>query len=263
MMNKKIMKAKNGKLPHCVEGWIPNAISGTLGMLGGLSQYWDPKNQNIKNPDTYVDPYDREAINDLQRLRQNVYPVLPSIYDQYNKAMSSIYRSGGLSGGQKMLAGLSAMSQTQKNTANASFAAQQQNNAYAAAAAQAKMTARAAAAQNMQQANQFDLDYYSKAHAARQQGMQMGMQNFLAQLQNYYANEFKRKQFNKTYGLYAAQNKLSEDELKLKREQFEKFMENVGLPEETKHYLGATSIGTGDDWASKFLPVDPLQTPSL
>jgi len=57
-------------------------------------------------------------------------------------------------------------------------------------------------------ASQFAEDMTAKAHAARQQGMQTGISNMLAQLQNYYANEFKHNQFNETLGLYRDQHEL-------------------------------------------------------
>ena len=214
MKNKKLIKACNGKLPKFDEGWVPNLITSGLGMLGGLSQYMDARNQRVKKPNTYVaNPYEQSALNDLAGLRVNTYSIMPEIYNQYAKATGAINSSGGLSGGQRTLARLSALNQTQQNTAKLLQAAQEQNNAYRANYAQAALNAGQADRQAMQQASQFDLDYYSKAHAARQQGMQMGMQNFLAQLQNYYANEFKRRQFNKMYGLYAESNQIEREKL--------------------------------------------------
>jgi hypothetical protein len=62
-------------------------------------------------------------------------------------------------------------------------------------------------------ANQHDLDYYSKAHAARQQGMQMGIYNMLNNLQQYYANDFKRRQFNDTMKLYRDDQQITRDEI--------------------------------------------------
>jgi len=52
------------------------------------------------------------------------------------------------------------------------------------------------------QANQWDLDMYAKAHAARNRGIQTGIANMLSQIQQYQANEFKRRQFNDTMSLY-------------------------------------------------------------
>jgi hypothetical protein len=60
-------------------------------------------------------------------------------------------------------------------------------------------------------ANRWDLDYYSKAHAARNKGIQTGIANMLAQAQQYQANEFKRNQFNRTMSLYEADQKQRKD----------------------------------------------------
>jgi hypothetical protein len=55
-------------------------------------------------------------------------------------------------------------------------------------------------------ANQYRDEAYARAHAARQQQMQMAVQNGLGQIQQYYANEFKRNQFNRMMELYWAEH---------------------------------------------------------
>jgi uncharacterized protein YbgA (DUF1722 family) len=57
----------------------------------------------------------------------------------------------------------------------------------------------------MQAANQYRADMTAKAHAAKQQGIQAGLSNLLAQIQGYYSNDFKRRQFNETMDLYRQQ----------------------------------------------------------
>lgn len=127
--------------------------------------------------------------------------------------MAAIDRSGGLSGGQRALARMAAMNNTQLNTAKMLAAVQDQNNAYRAQAAQAALNAGSQTAQRRMAAKQFDLDYYSKAHAAQQQGKQMGMYNALNALQQYYANDFKRRQFNDTMNLYKQQLDLDKQQV--------------------------------------------------
>lgn len=211
MMNNKY---KCGKLPKCAEGWLPNVLNSGLGFIGGLSQYLDAAGQQIKRPNTYAsNPYEVRALNDLYSLRTNPYPIIPQLYDQYAKTMSAIDRSGGLSGGQRTLARLAAMNNTQGNTAKLLLASQEQDNAYRAQAANAALNAGAQRAQRRMSANQYDLEYYSKAHAAQQQGKQMGIYNMIDQLQQYYANDFKRRQFNDTMNLYRQQ--LDNDKLQL------------------------------------------------
>lgn len=79
--------------------------------------------------------------------------------------------------------------------------------------AQAAINAGQASRQARMAANQWDLDYYSKAHAARSKGIQTGIANTLAQVQSYISNDFTRRQFNKSIGLYEADQKLRQDEL--------------------------------------------------
>lgn len=212
--NMKIFKAKCGKLPGFYEGWVPNAITSGLGFIGGLSQYLEASRQEPKRPNTYAsNKYESRALNDLYSLQVNPYPIIPELYNQYAKTMAAIDRSGGLSGGQRALARMSAMNNTQLNTAKLLAGVQEQNNAYRAQAANTSLNAGNADAQRRMQSNQWDLDYYSKAHAARQQGMQMGIYNMMNQLQQYYANDFKRRQFNDIMGLYKQQLTLDEQRL--------------------------------------------------
>lgn len=242
-----------GKLPKHSAGWVPNAVSGGLGMLAGISQYIDGMNQRVKQPNTYVaNPYEREAINDLQGLRLNTYPILPNIYDAQNRTLSSINRSGGLSKGQRFLGSLSAMNNTQQNISNLLSSAQQQNNAYISNAASTKLNAGATAAQLMQQANQHDLDYYSKAHAARESYKQMGMRNFLQSLQQYYANEFDRRRFGETMSLYRDKQRIEQEQLDAMKEYLRNI--NGGGTESTSSPIQSNS-GVGrnfSDWYESF-----------
>lgn len=64
-------------------------------------------------------------------------------------------------------------------------------------------------AQRAQSANQYDLDYYSKAHAAREQAMQTGLFNMLNSAQSWYANDFKRRQFNDMMNQYRQERRFS------------------------------------------------------
>ena len=76
------------------------------------------------------------------------------------------------------------------------------NNQLRAAAANARLNYGSQEAQRAQQAYQWDADTYAKGHAARQQGMQMGLYNIQNALEQYFANEFKRKQFDRNMNLY-------------------------------------------------------------
>lgn len=215
LMNKqKLFRASKGKLPHFEEGWIPNAISSGATMLGGLVQYLDAKNQSVKKPNSYVsNPYELEALSTLAGLRINPYPIMQQLRSAEHRTNSAIDRSGGLGVGQRKLSRLSALNTTQNNISNVLSTIQQQNNSYLSDYAKTALQAGANNAKMKMAADQYDLDYYSKAHAARQQGMQAGMYNMINGLQQYYANDFKRRQFNDTMGLYREQLSLDQQRL--------------------------------------------------
>lgn len=214
MNNKYNNKFKCGKLPKYYEGWIPNAFVSGLGMLGGLQQYLDAKGQDIKNPNTLSsNRYETSAINDLYRIKTNPYSIMPEIHEYYDKGADAIDRSGELRGGQKQLAKMKLASNTQNNIAKMLLSAQDQTNQYRIMADKAALSSGSESARLKTAANQWDLDYYSKAHAAKQQGVQMGIYNMMNQLQQYYANDFKRRQFNDTMDLYRQQRDLDKQRL--------------------------------------------------
>lgn len=123
-----------------------------------------------------------------------------------------------MSKGQRFLGSLSAMNNTQQNISNLLSSAQQQNNAYISNTASTKLNAGATAAQLMQQANQHDLDYYSKAHAARESYKQVGMRNFLQSLQQYYANGFDHRRFGETMSLFRDKQRIEQEQLNAMKE---------------------------------------------
>lgn len=196
---------KQGKLPKFEEGWLGNAIPATAGILAGLGQYLDARNSKVYRPNTYSEnSYELEGLSTLAGLRINPYPIMDELRKSEARTNRAIDIAGGLSGGQRAGARLANLNTTQNNISKLLQGIQQQNNAYKANYAQAALNAGQASRQARMSANQWDLDYYSKAHAARNKGMQVGIANMLAQIQQYQANEFKRRQFNETMGLYRA-----------------------------------------------------------
>jgi len=153
-------------------------------------------------------------LRDLAGLKINQYPII----DQINRAKTAsdywVNVSGGLSAAQRAAARSSNLYNTQRNIADLLTNVQAQNNAYKAQLANAKLQLGYQDAQRRQTANQFDLDYYSKAHAAREKYRQTGVSNFLSQLQGYYANEFKRTQFNDMMRQYKDDRQLEYERLK-------------------------------------------------
>lgn len=228
-MNQRNMKNSKRKymygktrLPGFVDGaeWLTNFVPSLSGALIGLGQYSDAKNQDVYKPDTFkANPYTQVALNDLDKLRISAYPIMQQQRAAEARAASAINQSGGLSAGQRAISRIASLNTTQQNIANALASIQQQNNAYRANAAQTRLNVGNQEAIHQQAAEQWDADMYAKAHAARQQGMQMGMYNFQNALEQYFANEFKRKQFNDQLSLYR-------DDLKIRRDELQALLNN-------------------------------------
>lgn len=200
-----IRQAQEG-VQHAATGleW-GNLLTSGIGGLIGLGQYFGAKNQRVKNPNTYVpNMYAPRAFDILGGMRISSKPIMDQINRDDAAGRYRLATAGGLSGAQKYLGNIALTNNSQVARANALAAIQQQNNAYGSQYAQALLTSGAQEAQNRMATNQWDLDYYSKAHAARQQGMQMGLYNSLNQLQQYMANANKLKMFGDMKRLYEA-----------------------------------------------------------
>ena len=212
---------KCGKLPRYAEGWLGNFVPAALGTLASLDQTINAYKNKPYRPNTYAsNPYEMEGLTTLAGLRMNAYPIINQLRDAEYRSNRAVDLAGGLSGSQRTAARLANLNTTQKNIANLLSSVQQQNNTYRANYAQAAINAGQASRQARMQANQWDLDYYSKAHAARNRGIQTGIANMLAQIQQYQANEFKRRQFNDTMALYR-------DDMDQRKKNFEWYQNNA------------------------------------
>lgn len=209
---KDIMGYKNGRLPRFAEGILGNLIPSGLGMILSAQQIADAKRQDINSPVIYAENlYERSALNDLAGLRINEYPILNRFNQQRAEADFDIDNSGGLGGGQRARVRAANLATTQRNIADALVNIQNQNNQYRSQLATAKMNLGAQRAQRQQASNQYRSEMTARGHAMKQQGIQTGISNLLAQLQGFYANEFKRNQFNETMDLYRQQQQLDRD----------------------------------------------------
>lgn len=208
---------KSGKdiLPRYAVGmdW-GNAITSGLGAISSIYQIMSAKNQKIHTPDIYAgNPYENAALTTMAGLRVSPYKALEKIYENQNRQNYLINRAGGLSGAQKYLANAQSYIQSNKDIKDALYDAQMQNNQYKGQYAQALMNAGQAYAQRRQAANQYNEEYYARAHAAKLQGEQMGIRNLLDQIQQYEANKFKKKQFDETMDLYRQDLKQQADNI--------------------------------------------------
>lgn len=217
-----LTKAKRGK--DCLPGFANGSnwwVDG-LGVATGIGQMLSTAFQKVKKPNTYVaNPYAGAALAGLAGLNINPYPMMQQMRDQERRNLYAINRAGGLSGAQKAFANIATGIGTQRNIADLRANIQAQNNQYKSNyystllnVGQADRAARA-------EANRYDLDYFSKAHAAKLQMGQMGVYNMLNALQQGYANQFKRNQFEKTYDLYAQDVALNKAKTKAEIDQMQ------------------------------------------
>lgn len=194
--------------------WWGNAIPSLIGATASLGQYFGAKADRPYKPDTYVqNKYQNRALGTLAGLRIDPYGTMQQLREAEARSNYAVNASGGLSTAQKNLARIASLNGTQQQIGNMLNSIQAQNNAYRSAYANAMLQTGESEAQRRQQSKQWDLDYYSKAHAARQQMMQMGMRNFLDYVNQYSANEFKRKSAIANYDLYAQHLKNERDKI--------------------------------------------------
>lgn len=183
--------------------WMSNAVPMGIGMMASLGQYFQAKKQGIHTPDIYAaNPYEQAALQEQAKLRINPYNAIQKIYDQDSLNRYMINRAGGLSGAQKYLANIAAGLSTQRELADTIQKSQEVNNQYRGKWAESAANLGTQYASRRQQANQYNTEYEASAHAARQQGMQMGLRNFMDYIQQYAANEYKRRTGNGMLGLY-------------------------------------------------------------
>lgn len=184
--------------------WLPNAISSGATSLAGLGQYLNAKSQSVYKPNSYIpNPNKGKAMNILAGLRPNELPIINGLTDAQAKAMYALDNAGGMSGAQKYLARVGMLRNTQKSVYDALFGLQGQYNQLRSQYANSLLSSGAQEAINRMNANKYDTDIYMRGHAARQQGMQTGIQNMIAGLQQGIANADKLNRFNKMYSLYA------------------------------------------------------------
>lgn len=188
-----IMKAlgkrgyKNGKLPGYKFGLEEINAIGNLG-LGALSMLDSnrKRNESIQNPSTYMyNPHENMALYGMSQLRENPYPIMGSILDHAAKVNYAADNAGGLGIGQRAVQRQQNALDVYNSISTALSDSQLKNNklrmAYLDAAANMgdKATAR------QMQANQWDLDYYSKAHGAREKMADQRRADALTFLQSY------------------------------------------------------------------------------
>lgn len=183
-----------------------NLITGIAGIATGLGQFLQAHGSRVRRPYTYApNTYGNRALEEASSLRVDTKPIIDQINRESAAGRYRTMTAGGLSGAQRYLANVANILNTQTAKSDALFKADLQNNQYRSNYAQMLAQLGAQDATARMQTNQWDLDYYSKAHAAKQQGEQMGIYNMLNSMQQYYANANKLGMYKGMYGLFASE----------------------------------------------------------
>lgn len=167
------------------------------GVMTGIGQYITAKTSKPKSVDIYApNRYLPGALQRLSQMRINAQPLIDEAIRQSRMARYNALQSGGLTAGQRWLDNVVRDAQTADALAKIRRDVQMQNNAYNTAYAQAAIAAGQEEAKQRQMANQYNEEYFARAHAARQAGMNAGLYNMAANIQQMGKNEFRRRMFN-------------------------------------------------------------------
>lgn len=185
-----------------IESWVP-IINSLSNMGGAIGQYINLKREDIKKPNTYrTNPYGAYALQGLNNLRINPYPAIDLAREQERFGRYNINQLGGLSGSQKALANVALSLGTNRSLADLMANIDEKNlayrNNYYNKAFEFGDRERAAATD----AARWDLDYYSKAEAAKRGMMNVAWNNIFTQKDQGLADYLKYRQFLDTYHLY-------------------------------------------------------------
>lgn len=198
-------------------------IKGVLGGLGGnidlgnivqlanaysIAAQRDARAEGLRAPKSFVaNPYEQDALQQLNKLHSDYYPVWAMNRELEGRGKSSIMQSGGLSAGQKMLGYMGLTNQTQQNNASALFEHQGRENALRSQAAKASLEAGNQSATRQQQAYQWDEDMLAKAHAAQENMLETSAYDRQNGLTQFFKNLWEKNQFDRTMNLYESQQK--------------------------------------------------------
>lgn len=207
MIMRDYIQQKRGKLNKFAKGAeaYTNLIPTIAGLYGAYNQYAEASqplytpNVNTSNEYSYMIPK-------LMSLRQSYLPGLQQNREAEARSKSSIQQMGTAFGaGQKAALYSNLQNITQQNNAKLIYDTQLANNQIISEAYKTALQVGAQEAARKQQGNIFNTEFLAKAHNAALQGRQMSLFNAINDLQQYYRNEFTRKQFDRNMNLYQQQ----------------------------------------------------------
>ena len=168
----------------------------------------DARAEGLRAPKSFVaNPYEQDALQQLNKLHSDYYPVWAMNRELEGRGKSSIAQSGGLAAGQKMLGYMGLTNQTQQNNMAALFEHQGRENALRAQAAKASLEAGNQSATRQQQAYQWDEDMLARAHAAQENMLETSAYDRQNGLTQFFKNAWEKNQFDRTMNLYESQQK--------------------------------------------------------
>ena len=184
---------------------------GNIALLGNAyltAAQRDARAEGLRAPKSFVaNPYEQDALQQLNKLHSDYYPVWAQNRELEGRGRSSIAQSGGLAAGQKMLGYMGLANQTQQNNMAALFEHQGRENALRAQAAKASLEAGNQTATRQQQAYQWDEDMLARAHAAQENMLETSAYDRQNGLTQFFKNAWEKNQFDRTMNLYESQQK--------------------------------------------------------
>ena len=188
-MNNYAPMYNNGKspLPRFTGGkaWQDYArigIPSALGVAEGIGRAISANGEQVKYNDTYrANPYAGRALQGLNSLRYNIYPELREYGNALRQSKYALDQTGGLTGGQKLLARTSMYNDYVNNISKLYQTADKANNQYKSDYYAKLLSTGEADREAMTNARRYDTDAYAKAKAAKlamkQQAMKDVMEN--------------------------------------------------------------------------------------
>lgn len=232
---------------------IDNIIPTVAGLGMAMNQYKEA-NEPLSTVNTYAQNlYQQAALDKLASLNQDPRPIYQANREAESRAANAIAQSGGYSAAQRgrMLANLAA--QTQAANAKAKFDSDATNNQLATHWADSALQSGGVSAQHRQQAKQYDYEMLARAHNAALQGRQLAtMYNAQNVLNQYFANRFKKKQFDETMDLYKKDQEINLQTLQAMLK---------GLKNEPSQAEKVEAVQSINPTYSMYLPQSPLYNP--
>ena len=190
---------------HAASGWesIVPIVNSLSNMGKAIGQYIVTKREPIKKSDSYrSNPYDAYGFQGLNNLRYSYEPIARRVLDYDAQGRYRIANSGGLSQSQKGLANVAQTLGTQRNLIDLMSNIDDKNvslrgNYYNTMLQYGENERQARNAAYLR-----DLDYYSRAEAAKRMMMSQHLNDVFVQKDQGLADYLKYRQFLDTYHLY-------------------------------------------------------------